>query len=143
MLALVAGLMTNAPVPSPCAPTAIGASGSCTKGVAVKLVDATGAVTRLRYDDEGRVIASIRSYNEISTAGFDNVVAAASVNPTWDPDVRVYELCQVCGAKRPLAEHRRRGPGARPLRGPPLDDAGALPQLPAKGMTPLGFRTKS
>ena len=31
----------------------------------------------------------------------------ARLNPTWDPDVRVYELCQVCGAKRPLAEHRR------------------------------------
>lgn len=29
---------------------------------------------------------------------------AARLNPRWDPDIRVYELCTVCGAKRVLRE---------------------------------------
>lgn len=28
----------------------------------------------------------------------------ALVNPRWDPDIRVYELCRSCGAKRQVGE---------------------------------------
>ena len=30
----------------------------------------------------------------------------AWLNPRWDPDIRVYELCASCGAKREIASHR-------------------------------------
>jgi hypothetical protein len=30
---------------------------------------------------------------------------AARLNPRWNPEIRVYELCQACGAKRLISEH--------------------------------------
>ena len=30
---------------------------------------------------------------------------AAWLNPRWDPEIRVYELCRSCGAKLEIAGH--------------------------------------